>query len=393
VKTDPHRHGRVGSAACASPAAATASAARANATKNASPCVHLDPGVARERLAQHAAVLREHVGVTLPELVQKARRTLDVREEQRDRSGRKLPHADMIAQRPQRAKELKTSRREHGVASTITARSWSDPMTEPERWQVSTEAAEVYESCFVPAIFGAWAGPVADAAGVRTGDRVLDVGCGTGVLAREALRRVGGEGQVVGVDLNEGMLAVAARTEPRIEWRQGDAASLPFEDASFDVVVSQFALMYFPDRTTSLSEMWRTLASGGRLAIAAWAPLGNAPGYQILVDVTTRLCGDEAADVLAAPFVLGDHTELAELAVESGILGADVTLHEGSIRFPSVKEFIRVEVQGSPLADIVSDDAMDRLASESEEALTEFVMPSGEIVIPMDAHIVTARKR
>jgi SAM-dependent methyltransferase len=117
-------------------------------------------------------------------------------------------------------------------------------MAEPERWQVSTDAAEVYESCFVPAIFGAWASPVADAAGIRRGNKVLDVGCGTGVLAREALRRVGQEGQVVGLDLNEGMLAVAARSEPNIAWRRGDAAS-SFRDASFDVVVSQFALMYF----------------------------------------------------------------------------------------------------------------------------------------------------
>jgi ubiquinone/menaquinone biosynthesis C-methylase UbiE len=143
-------------------------------------------------------------------------------------------------------------------------------MAEQERWQVSSDAAEVYESCFVPAIFGAWAGPVADAAGIRAGDKVLDVGCGTGVLAREAMGRVGPEGRVVGLDLNAGMLAVAARTEPRIEWRQGDAVSLPFEDASFDVVVSQFALMYFPDRAASLSSArtsspswWPPAASGG----------------------------------------------------------------------------------------------------------------------------------
>ena len=143
----------------------------------------------------------------------------------------------------------------------------------PERWQVSTDAAEVYESCFVPAIFGAWAGPVADAAGIRTGNKVLDVGCGTGVLAREVHRRVGPKGQVVGLDLNQGMLAVAARAQPRIEWRQGDAASLPFKDASFDVVVSQFALMFFPNRVAALGEMWRTLAPGGRLAVASGRPL------------------------------------------------------------------------------------------------------------------------
>jgi SAM-dependent methyltransferase len=206
-------------------------------------------------------------------------------------------------------------------------------MAEPERWQVSTDAAEVYESCFVPAIFGAWASPVADAAGISTGNKVLDVGCGTGVLAREALRRVGQDGQVVGLDLNEGMLAVAARTEPDIAWRRGDAASLPFEDASFDVVVSQFALMDFPDRAASLREMWRTLAPGGRLAVAAWAPIDHARGYQILVDIAVRQCGRAAADVLAAPFVLGDQVELAKLFADSGIPGANITLHEGSIRF------------------------------------------------------------
>jgi SAM-dependent methyltransferase len=176
------------------------------------------------------------------------------------------------------------------------------------------------------------------------------------------------------------------------EGRQGDAASLPFEDASFDTVVSQFALMYFPDRMASLREMWRTLAPGGRLAIAVWASIEHARGYQILVDTTVRQCGREAADVVAAPFVLGDRVELAKLFDASGISGAEVTLHEGSIRFPSVTEFVRIEVKGSPLAETVSDEAMRALAAESEDALVEFVVPSGEIVMPMDAHIVTAGK-
>jgi SAM-dependent methyltransferase len=141
------------------------------------------------------------------------------------------------------------------------------------------------------------------------------------------------------------MLAVAERTEPKIDWRQGDAASLPFKDASFDVVVSQFALMYFPDRATSLGEMWRTLAPGGRLAIAVWAPIDHARGYQILVDIATRKCGGAAADVLAAPFVLGDQAELAELFASSGISQANVTLHAGSIRFPGSPHLSGVSVR------------------------------------------------
>jgi hypothetical protein len=110
------------------------------------------------------------------------------------------------------------------------------------------------------------------------------------------------------------------------------------------------------------------------------------------VEIAVRQCGREAADVLAAPFVLGDQAKLAKLFVDSGISGTVVTLHEGSIRFPSVKEFIRIEVKGSPLAGMVSDDVMQSLAAESEHALAEFAVPSGEIVMPMDAHIVTASK-
>ena len=265
-------------------------------------------------------------------------------------------------------------------------------MAMPESWQVSTERAEVHESCFVPAIFGAWASPVADAAKIEAGNRVLDVACGTGVLAREALRRVGQKGQVVGLDLNEAMLAVASRVEPNIEWRQGDAGSLPFEDASFDAVVSQFALMYFPDGVAALREMWRVLAPGGTLAVAAWAPIDHARGYQTLVDIAARHCGREAADVLAAPFVLGDKAKLATLFADAGIMGANVALHEGSVHFPSVKEFVRIEVKGSPLAETLSDDQMEALAAESESALAEFVVPSGEIVMPMDAQIVTAKR-
>ena len=108
--------------------------------------------------------------------------------------------------------------------------------TDAARGQVAAAAAEVYEEFFVPALFGQWAAPMLDAAGVAAGDAVLDVGCGTGVVARAAARRVGPTGEVVGLDRNDGMLAVAARSLEPVTWRQGVAERLPFDDGRFDRV-------------------------------------------------------------------------------------------------------------------------------------------------------------
>jgi ubiquinone/menaquinone biosynthesis C-methylase UbiE len=139
--------------------------------------------------------------------------------------------------------------------------------------QEEIAAADAYEGLHVPALFQQWAPRLVEAAGVRSGHRVLDVACGTGVLAREAAATVGGDGFVAGLDASPGMLAVAERLAPEIEWRRGAAESLPYEDRSFDAVVSQFGLMFFRDRSAALREMSRALAPGGRLAVAVWESL------------------------------------------------------------------------------------------------------------------------
>jgi ubiquinone/menaquinone biosynthesis C-methylase UbiE len=145
--------------------------------------------------------------------------------------------------------------------------------------QVTHSAAEVYEAFFVPALFRQWAPKMAQAAGLAAGQRVLDVACGTGVLAREAVKHVGPSGAVTGLDRNEGMLAVARREAPDVEWQLGRAEALPFDAATFDAVVSQFGLMFFEDQTAALEEMWRVLRPGGRLAVTVWDTLDRSPGY------------------------------------------------------------------------------------------------------------------
>ena len=264
-------------------------------------------------------------------------------------------------------------------------------VAEQVNWQVSDDAAVIYEGFWVPAMLGQWAPQVADAANITAGDRVLDVACGTGVVTREAADRVGATGTVTGIDINDGMLAVARRVRPEIDWRQGDASELPFEDESFDVVTCQFSLMYFPDRLAALTEMMRVLKPGGRLALAVWGPFERAKAYVILTEITERRCAQAAADVLTAPHVLGDESTLLELLGSAGIQGAVVELREGTVTFDSIEQFIEFEVKGTPLGELLDEEGYAGVLSEALERLQPFIVDA-QVRIPMDAYVISAVK-
>ena len=255
-------------------------------------------------------------------------------------------------------------------------------------------AAAVYEDRLVPAIFTTWAGRTADAARIAPGQRVLDVACGTGILARAAAARAGPGGSVTGLDINPGMLAVARRIAPTIDWREGAADALPFDDGAFDAVVSQFGLMFFPDREAALREMLRVLAPSGHLAVAVFDGLDTTPAYAALVDVLARVVGPEAADALSSPFVLGDTDELASLFAATGMPAAAVSSHAGTESFASVRDMVLADVEGwFPLAGIRLDqDTLDALIAESETALAPFVTADGAVEFAVGVHLVTAAK-
>ena len=266
-------------------------------------------------------------------------------------------------------------------------------MSTDERGQVTKSAAEVYEEFFVPALFQEWASRVTDAAGLRAGQRVLDVACGTGVLARAAAERVGPAGAVVGLDVNDGMLGVARRRAPQLEWRPGRAEALPFEDRSFDAVVSQFGLMFFEDRAAALAEAMRVLKTNGRLAVAVWDSLDHCPGYAAVVALLQRLFGRRAADALRAPFVLGDQAALLEPVGAAGIEDAEVTTVRGTARFPSIQAWMYTDVRGWTLDEMIDDRQFASLVTEAEKELRAFVRPDGSVAFDMSGHIVTATKR
>jgi SAM-dependent methyltransferase len=256
--------------------------------------------------------------------------------------------------------------------------------------QAAPDPAAVYEECFVPALFAPWAERVADAAALAPGERVLDVACGTGVLARAAARRTSPGGTVTGVDINQGMLAVARRIAPEIDWRLGRAEALPFESGVFDVVVSQFGMMFFEDRAAAAREMLRVLRPGGRLAIAVWDALERIPAYPEIVEMLRQHFDEQTANLLRVPFSLGSAEELDSLFAGAGAGGIRIQMQRDKGRFASIRSWMSTDIRGwIEFSRPVSDAELESLVRDAEKRLAAFVTPGGAVEFEMQAHVLT----
>ncbi len=260
-------------------------------------------------------------------------------------------------------------------------------VSEHESGQVAVSAAEVYEEFFVPALFAEWPARVLQSAAVQNGDAVLDVACGTGILAREAVKRVGASGSVVGIDTNEGMLAVARRKAADISWKAAPAENLPFDARSFDRVVSQFGLMFFDDQRRALQEMVRVLRPGGTMAVAVWGSLAATPGYAAVAEILADLFGPEIAKSIEVPYALGEIQALASLFAKAGLDKVRIETIYGKARFSSVAAWIYTDIRGWTLADVIDDEGFARLSEYASERLAQFAQPDGAVIFDAPAHI------
>jgi ubiquinone/menaquinone biosynthesis C-methylase UbiE len=269
-------------------------------------------------------------------------------------------------------------------------RSTTDPSS---GWQLDQASAAAYERYLVPAIFDQFARALVALAAPAAGERVLDLGCGTGVVARHAAPLVEPGGSVVGVDVNPGMLGVAAAILPGVEWRCADAARLPFDDGSFDVGVCQQALMFFPDRSAALGELRRVIAPGGRIALSVWRGVEHNWFYDAFAVALERHAGAEAGAMMASPFPDWHAEELRGALLAAGFDDVRLRLEIGVEEWPSAAELVRREAASSPLAGPIGAlAAPDReaLIADVARALRDYT-DDERVVFAVETHVATGR--
>lgn len=232
----------------------------------------------------------------------------------------------------------------------------------------ASSAPENYERYFVPAIGEPVAMDMMEVAGLRSGERVLDVGCGTGIVARLAAERVAPDGAVIGVDVNPGMLAVARSVdapETPIEYHEASAEAMPFPDESFDVALCQMSLQFMPNRRAALAEMRRVLVPDGRVVINVPGPA--SPFFEALADAMGRHISPRAAGFVQQVFSLNDLGELRELFGAAGFRAVRVEAQTKELTLPPPRDFLWQYVSSTPLAALVQDaDDAARAALEEQ---------------------------
>lgn len=276
------------------------------------------------------------------------------------------------------------------MPETSLTQTWSEAGSDP---------FEAYERYLVPALFAPWAEDLVELVDLRPGQDVLDVACGTGIVARLTSPRVAPTGRVTGVDLLPGMLAVAravtAGVEPPIEWRESDAAALPLPDESVDVALCQQGLQFFEDRTAALAEMHRVLRPEGRLAVSVFASIDRLPGYHALATVVERHLGPEPAGYFRTIGSLGEATELGDLVTAAGFGELAVSTETLELRAASAADFfLQVAMAapwlGGPFRQL-DDDAQQAVVADYVEATRSHAHEDG-FAFPMEAHIALARR-
>jgi ubiquinone/menaquinone biosynthesis C-methylase UbiE len=259
--------------------------------------------------------------------------------------------------------------------------------------QFSGTAAENYERYFVPAIATPVSADLLRAADLQRGERVLDVACGTGLVARLADERVAPGGAVTGIDVAPEMIDVARTASPaRIEWRVADAAALPFDPGVYDVVLCQMGLMFMEDRGAAVREMCRVLADHGRIAVNTPGPI--QPAFEAMEQAIVEHINPEVGGFVRAVFSMHDPDAVATLLREAGFEDVSTTVSSAELRLPPPADFLWQYINLTPLGPFVAqapEESQAAMERQVVERWQEYVV-DGNTMVEQPMVIATGKK-
>ena len=265
------------------------------------------------------------------------------------------------------------------------------------KWQMNTDGPEIYERYIVPTWMADWTTELIDAGDVGPKKRVLDVACGTGIIARKAAGIVGPEGRIAGIDSNEGMLRVAGRCaeqegQTAIEWYHCDVSRMPFSAGEFDTVLCQQGLQFFPDKESALREMKRVLAPQGKLALNVWGRPDKCPHVIVICDVFTEYFGEDSTTIFQVASSLSNPQILHNLVLEAGFSNIHIRFDVKIARHASLAELLPAYFSVFPVAAQIAaltDEERTRMFRCIETKLTAWC-EKGSLAVPTENCILTA---
>ncbi|MDN5001278.1 methyltransferase domain-containing protein [Bradyrhizobium sp. GCM10027634] len=269
-------------------------------------------------------------------------------------------------------------------------------MSAHEHWQMDASAPELYERYLVPAITSVWASDLLDRILPSGSESMLDIACGTGVVARLAKLR-GHTGRLVGIDLNTAMLAVAREKSSAVEWIEGSALDLPFDANSFDVVLCQLGLQFFPDRPLALKEMVRVLKPGGRAGMSVYSAIEKTPAAHAFVQALDNWLGKSASLTKRSEHLSCDQQEVGVWAKQAGFDVVDVVAVTKQITFPSILDYVRFQLTATPMAALLKDKGeperermIASIADDAASRLDHSMLAGGKLTFPQESFVIAA---
>ena len=257
---------------------------------------------------------------------------------------------------------------------------------------------ELYDTYLVPMFFEAYANDLADRAAALMPKTVLEVAAGTGVVTRALASRLATDAYYTVTDLNQPMLDHAAsmqESDDRITWRQADALDLPFDDASFDTVVCQFGVMFFPDRVTGYVETRRVLKSDGSFLFNTWDHIGENEFADVVAETVASIFPDDPPRFLdRTPHGYHDLELVRDELRKAGFSQISITTRQETSSAPSPRYPALAYCQGTPLRnEIEARDAslLDYVTDRATEAITAR-FGDGPVTGKIQGYVVTAAR-